>query len=349
MRATEPAVVEAALASAQLTTHFFFNDDSLGLVGAALTAINLAERGGDNLPIAEIYAQLGYAAGLARLGGVARTYFAQARATAASTRDTTGLIKTLSAEAAFAIGVGAWVDARAASTEALALARSARNPQESEDALTILGHVEFAVGNYDLARTLATELREAAKSRANLQHEAWGIYTEGRSALYLGELDLAIERFEVAMPILATLHDRASQILCGGMLASALARRRDPRARQAADAAWKTIGGKTPPVFSITEGLIGVADAYLDLWRQTGDAALAAPARAAIAELAKFSRLLPIAGPAAANRTGQWHSLSGSPRRARRALHRGLAGAERLGMPYEQALARAGLAELDRR
>ena len=340
---SEPAVVEAALASAQMTTHFFFNDDSLGLVGAALTAVNLAERGGQNLPIAEIYAQLGYAAGLARLGGVARTYFAQARATAASTRDTTGLIKTLATEAAFAIGVGAWADARAASTESLALARSERNPQESEAALTILGHVEFAVGNYDLARTLATELRESAKSRANVQHEAWGIYTEGRSALYLDDFDLAIERFETAMPILATLHDRASQILCGGMLASALARRGDDRARRVADETWQTIGGKTPPVFSITEGLVGVTDAYLEIWRRTGDRSLAAPARAAIAELTKFSRLLPIAGPAAANRSGQWYLLTGSPRRAARALRKGLAAAERLGIPYEQSLARAAL------
>lgn len=340
---TEPAVVEAALASAQMTTHYFFNDDSLGLMGAALTAINLAERGGDNLPVAEIYAQLGYAAGLARLGGVARTYFAQARATAASTRDTTGLIKTLATEAAFAIGVGAWADARAASTESLALARSERNPQESEAALTILGHVEFAVGNYDLARTFATELRESAKSRANVQHEAWGIYTEGRSALYLRELDLAIERFELAMPIVSTLHDRASQILCGGMLASALARRGDHRARQVADATWKTIAGKTPPVFSITEGLVGVADAYLELWRRTEDRSLAAPARAAIAELTKFSRLLPIAGPAAANRSGQWHLLAGSPRRAARAFLKGLASAQRLGIPYEQTISRAAL------
>lgn len=340
---SEPHVVEAALASAQMTTHYFFNDDSLGLVGAALTAVNLAERGGDNLPIAEIYAQLGYAAGLARLGGVARTYFAQARAIAATTRDTTGLIRTMSTEAAFAIGVGAWTDARTASTAALALARSVRNPQESEDALTILGHVEFAVGNYELARTLATELRESAKNRANVQHEAWGIYTEARSALYLGELDLAIERFDTAMPIIARLHDRASQILCGGMLASALARRGDPRAREIADATWDTIGGKTPPVFSITEGLVGLCDAYLELWRRTSDRSFGPRARAAIAELAKLSRLLPIAGPAAANRTGQWHLIAGSPRRATRSLRTGLAGAERLAIPYEQTIARAGL------
>ncbi|MBA3460637.1 MAG: protein kinase, partial [Deltaproteobacteria bacterium] len=229
--ATEAAVVEAALASAQMTTHFFFNDDSLGLIGAALTAVNLAEQGGDNLPIAEIYAQLAYAAGLARLGGVARTYFAQAHATAAATRDTIGLIKTRCTEAAFAIGIGAWADARTAARLALELSRSIRNPQESEDALTILGHIEFVNGHYETARALAVELRDSAHHRGNTQHEGWGIYTEGRAALYLGELDTAIERFDAAMPIVASVHDRASQILCGGMLACALARRGDARAR----------------------------------------------------------------------------------------------------------------------
>jgi len=333
----DPRVVEAALASAQLTTHFFFNEDSLGLVGAALTAINLAEQAGDDLPIAEIYSQLGYAAGLARLGGVARTYFAQAHATAAKTRDTIGLIRTRVCEAAFAIGTGAWPDARTAAADALSIARSIRDPQESEDALTILGHVEFATGKYEASRTLATELREAARARANPQHEAWGIYTEGRAALYLGELDLAIERFDAAMPIVAALHDRASQILCGGMLASALARRGDPRALSAADACWERIGGKTPPVFSITEGLVGLCDAYLEL-------GLLPRAREAIDELAKLSRLLPIAAPSAANRSGIWHLRDDSRRRAAKDFRAALGAADRLDLPYDVALAHAGLA-----
>lgn len=338
----EPSVVEAALASAQMTTHFFFNEDSIGLVGAALTAINLAEQGGDDLPIAEIYAQLGYAAGLARLGGVARTYFAQAHATAAKTHDTIGLIRTRACEAAFAIGIGAWDDARSAALEALSVARSIRNPQESEDALTILGHVEFATGRYDASRTLAAELRESARARANPQHEAWGIYTDGRAALYVGDLEVAIERFDVAMPIVASLHDRASQILCGGMLASALARRGETRARTVADACWERIGGKTPPVFSITEGLVGLCDAYLELCRANSD--LLPRAREAIDELAKLARLLPIAAPCAANRSGLWHLRSGSRRRAAKDFRAALSAADRLRMPYDRALAHHGLA-----
>ncbi|HSN30812.1 MAG TPA: protein kinase, partial [Kofleriaceae bacterium] len=81
-RETNPQAVEAALAAARMTSCFFFNDDSLGLVGSALAAANLAERAGNDVPIAEIYSQLGYIAGLARLHGVATAYFHKARATA---------------------------------------------------------------------------------------------------------------------------------------------------------------------------------------------------------------------------------------------------------------------------
>ncbi len=345
---TEPAIVEAALASAQLTTHFFFNDDSLGLVHAALSAINLAERGGgDDLPIAEIYAQLGYAAGLARLGGVARGYFSHARAVAHRTKDTNGLVKTLNTEAAFAIGLGAWDEVRKTAAEALTLAREVRNPQDAEDSLTILGHAEFATGNYRGARELAIALRESARSRANAQHEAWGIYTVGRVALYEGDFAAAIADFERAMEMLAHLNDRASRILCGGMLASALARTGDvSRARAAAEACVTAIAGKTPPVFSITEGLVGLCDAYLALWKHTQDAAYAATARAAIAELQKLARLLPIAGPPGDIRLGIYHQLGGSRRRAVKSLRTGLEGAERLSTPHDQQVARAALATL---
>ncbi len=344
----EPAIVEAALASAQLTTHYFFNDDSLGLVHAALSAINLAESGGgDDLPIAEIYAQLGYASGLARLAGVARGYFTHARAVAHRTHDTNGLIKTLNTEAAFAIGIGAWDEVRKTASEALTLAREIRNPQDAEDSLTILGHAEFATGNYRGARELAIALRDSARSRSNAQHEAWGIYTIARVALYEDDLPTAIADFGRAMDMLAQMSDRASLILCGGMWASALAKSGDvARARAAADACVTAIAGKTPPVFSITEGLVGLSDAYLALWKHTGDEAYSGPARAAIAELAKLARLLPIAGPPSEIRLGLYHQLAGSRRRAIRSLRAGLAGAERLATPHDQSVARAALATL---
>ncbi len=344
-RETDPQTVEAALAAARMTSCFFFNDDSLGLVGSALAAANLAERAGNEVPIAEIYSQLGYIAGLARLHGVANAYFHKARATADATRDPVGLGKALYSEAAFHVGVGAWQPARTAAARGLEIATELRNPQEAEVAHTILGHVEFATGAYEASRRSALRLYDSAHARDNLQHRTWGIYTQARAALYLGDLDAAIRDFDAAMRLLETQSDHASQILCGGMLACALARAGDTqRARTYADATTERIGKRRAPVFTIAEGFIGAADAYLELLRR-GDPTSAAPARIALANLARLSRIFPIAAPAATTLAGVHALRTGSRRRAARLLRKGLALAEQLQMPYDQAVAHAALAE----
>ena len=194
----EPALAEAALASGRMTSCYFFADDSLGLVGSALTAINLAERAGGGVAVAEIYAQLGYVAGLAKLGRVAHGYFATARATATATRDPVGMCKAHFSEAAYHVGIGAWPAARTAANAGLAIARELRNPMEAEVAFTILGHVEFATGDYEASRAQAVALAASARARANAQHEAWGIYTQARASLYTGALDDAIARLRPA-------------------------------------------------------------------------------------------------------------------------------------------------------
>lgn len=344
-REVDPQIVEAALAASRMTSCFFFNDDSLGLVGAALAAANLAERAGREVPIAEIYSQLGYIAGLARLPRVANGYFAKSRATADATRDRVGFVRALATEAAFNIGIGAWDPARAGAARGLDIANDLRNPQEAEVAHTILGHVEFATGAYEASRRSAIRLYDSANARDNLQHRTWGIYTQARASLYLGDLDAAIRDFDAAMHLLESQSDHASQILCGGMLASALARAGDTtRARSHADATTERIGKRRAPVFTISEGYIGAADAYLELLRR-GDASAAAPARASIANLSRLSRMFPIAAPSATTFAGTLALRTGSPRRAARLLRKGLALAERLHMPYDQAVAHAALAE----
>jgi len=224
----------------------------------------------------------------------------------------------------------------------LAIARALRDPQEAEVAYTILGHVDFATGDYAASRAQAVALYESARGRANAQHEAWGVYTQARASLYTGALADAIAGFERAMAMLGPLSDHASTILCGGMLANARARAGDlDRARIAADDTTARIGDKTPPVFTIAEGFVGAAEAYLAIWRGTGDDALAEPARVAIANLARLARVFPIAAPAASILAGIHAKQAG--KRGDRAIRRGLALADKLAMPYDQVVALAAL------
>jgi len=345
--ARQPLLIEAALAAARLTSYHYFNAGSLGVVAAALSAANLAERAGADVPIAEIYSQLGYIAGLVRLPGISRAYFARGLAAADATRDPIGLARVRYAEAALRAGAGAWSAARAAAAESLAIAEQLQSPQEAEVARMVLGHVEFATGDYEASRRTARAIHDSARSRANAQHEAWGMYTQARAALYLGELDAAIRDLERAMLLLAGQADQASHLLCGGMLASALARAgEDARARAAADATTRRVAAGRPPVFVITEGLVGAADAYLELARRGHRDAIPA-ASLAIGQLTRLARLFPIAAPAASTLRGIHQLRHGRPgvrARAVRALRHGLALAEQLDMPYDQAVAHGGLA-----
>jgi tetratricopeptide (TPR) repeat protein len=339
----DPHAAEASLAAARMASLHFFNDDSLGLIGSALAAANLAERAGDLVPIAEIYSQLGYIAGISRLPSIATSYFARARDIANTTRDPVGMNRAFATEAAFHVGIGAWHAARTAASRGLEIATELRNPQEVEVAHTILGHVEFATGEYEASRRSAITLYESARARDNLQHETWGVYTQARVELYTGDLDAAVYGFNRAMKMLEGQSDHASHVLCGGMLAVALARSGDTaRARGIADATTERITSKRSPVFTISEGFIGTADAYLELLRR-GDASAAAPAHTALTALARLAKLFPIAAPAASTLRGIFFLRTGKPRRAQRLLRRGLALAEQLQMPYDQAVAHAAL------
>jgi hypothetical protein len=66
-------------------------------------------------------------------------------------------------------------------------------------------------------------------------------------------------------------------------------------------------------------------------------------ARTALANLARLAKLFPIAAPAAATLLGVYHLRTNHPRRATRHLRKGLALAEQLQMPYDQAVAHAAL------
>lgn len=337
-------LVEAALASARMTSYYFFANEPLGLLGSSLQAVNLAERVAEGVPVAEIYAQLGYIARVARLSPVARGYFAKARATAKATRDRSGLAWAYFTEAACCVGNAELARAREVAHKGLAIAEALRNPQDVEVAHTILGHCDFAGGDYHAALEAARRLYDSAHARTNRQHEAWGLYTQARSELYLGRLEPALEGFAKAQSLLAGTSDRASQILCGGLGSLALLRvGRVAEARAQAEAVSGLIGARTPPVFTIAEGFVCTAETFLELWRR-GEATSEASARRAISDVARLARLFAIARPAAAALAGLYHLHRGHGRRARLRLQQSLALARSLGLPYDEARAHAGLA-----
>ncbi len=344
-------LTQAALAAARMTSRFFFADDALAMMSTNLMSVNLAERAGSRVPVAEAYAQLGYVTGLARLPRAARGYFRHARHIADATRDPIGMIKTLLSEAAWRLGAGDLPAALAGATAGLKIATKVRSPQDREDALTICAHADYAGGRLTSSRLRCSDLLESARQRHNRQHEAWGLYTVARASIPLGELDTAALLLFDARRLLADQVDHASQIICTGLLAQVHARRRDwAHARHTADQAMQLIGSRMPAVFTAAEGFIGCAEAYLELLehQRHPSAELAALAKRACRNARRYAFTFPIARPAALHLSARLLRIQGHRRRAHLAASRAAAIASALDMPLERAHAELELALLSK-
>jgi hypothetical protein len=94
----------------------------------------------------------------------------------------------------------------------------------------------------------------------------------------------------------------------------------------------------------LLEGYAGPAEVYLALWAQGTDnntAALQKAARQACQALQRYARIFPFAQPRAWLWRGVYEWQAGRAAKASKTWQKSLATAEKLNMPYEQALAHA--------
>ncbi|WP_437590688.1 serine/threonine-protein kinase [Sorangium sp. So ce1000] len=336
---------EAALAAARIAHHYYFTNDALALATVSLLSVNLSERAAMDLPLARPYAQLGYFAGISRLRSLADAYFERARLNAEAANNPGELAVALYHEAAYHVGLGAWSRAHAAGARALRLLGELRDIQETEITHTVLAHAEYCAGDYAASIARCELLFSSARARANVQHEAWGLYASARSLIRLGKLDDALARIAAAQELLRAQPELPSEILCLGLAALARLRQGDlAAAERSADAAMALVD-RVSPVFSLGDGYAAAADVYLTLGerrRSRGEAlddALRARIDRACAVLRRFALLFPIGQPSALLADGRAHLLAGRGRRAERCFQRARGRAAALCMPYEEALA----------
>jgi hypothetical protein len=329
--------VEAANAAAQVAHTAYYAGDALGLVGASLLAVNLAERTRAQVAVARPTAFLGYVAGLAHLDGLAKRFFTKARDVGEATQDPSGLAFTSLVEAAWHVGEGRFVPAERSAHVALALLRVINDKQEGAIVETLLGHCEHFTGRYDAASARFEAIHVGARARGNVQHEAWGLYAKARSLLPLAErgdralLDEAEELLARAARCIEDHPDQASRAICTGLLAEAALARRDlDLAVQHADACLRATGTAVPTVFSTVHAYEAMARVYLEAWASSP--AFEEKARRACRQLRLFGRLFALGKPAALACTGLEHARRGNPTRARRALEASERAARDLGM-----------------
>ena len=333
--------LEVALSAAVLAWRYFFVEDMLGVVTMALRSANEIEAASPPIPVAAPYAWLGYASGIARLHPLARFYFARAYDQARATSDSAGRHFAAVMEVAYRLGFGYWADVERIARQALAEVDAAGDPTNAELHMTGLANVMFYTGRYAESEKLFEQILASSRARRNLQHHAWGLYGRCLSMTATGKLADSLPRIDEAQAILAQLGDHASLIICDGLRTLIHVRRGDhAQARAAADATRARLQKSGIGMYATHAGYVGAAEGYLELAdRARGDTELLGLARAACDDLRRFSRFVPMAGPAALRYRGQLLALEGHALRARVAFTRSADAAHALGMPYDEACA----------
>jgi class 3 adenylate cyclase/tetratricopeptide (TPR) repeat protein len=339
----EPLALVSAGAQ-RLAENYMWERRQVPMLACTLLSVNAAERAGRIETSARSYAMLGFSLGVSRLHGLADAYFSRAEATAIAHEDLPGRVFTGYSRGVYLIGIGRWAASRASIEAAIPLSLELGDAQEIEMVDTSLANLEFMTSELRSASRRYKNLQAAAQSRANLQHEAWGLYGDARSLVPLGELELAERQLHAALTIFRIAPESISELICHGLLADVhLERGEIDAALSQAAQAMKHIDSSMPTVVTALQGYSGAARAYLagfarELGRPDQDAARAR-ARQACGRLRQYALFFPIGWPRAHLAWGCYLWLSGKRDAARRRFAKALRAAERLGMPYETALA----------
>jgi tetratricopeptide (TPR) repeat protein len=338
--------LEASRTYMRLTEVFWFANDVPALVHASLQALNWAERGGPSPELARAYSIMCLAAGSVPIHPLARAYALRAEQTARRAGQLWPLGYVRFITCVYKIGAARWAELDEALAEAKALLEQVGDRRALGDALTVQAMSSLYRGQFQPASAGFDDVHQRGRRDENVQHQVWGLLGKAECELRVGRLDRAVGLLEAALALLADHPDQAERLRAYGLLAVVRLRQGNAEAaRQAAGTAARLIATfRAPTAHYLLEGYAGVAEVYLSLWEAGQDSSdTSRAARQACRDLRGFARIFPIGKPRARLWQGRLARLSGRAERAQAAWRASLAAAERLGMPFEAALAHTEL------
>lgn len=338
--------LEAARAYERLAEIFYLSNEREQLVHAILTTLNLAERAGPSPELARAYANNCFAAGLAQLHSLAKSYAREGLETARQIDDPAATAWGQGVTGVYYLGLGQFDEASRQFEKAIDGYRRLGDWQHWGE--NVAAHAQSAYFHGDIPRgeELWNELYAKALERGDELQLAWGLNGRAEGLLKRGgegHAEQAVALLEQALPVFSENVDRVSHFGTFGLLALAQLRVKDAAAaRKAADAGSQLaheLGA--PNAYYTLNGYAGIARTYLALWESAelgDDASRPSLTRQACKALSKYARIFPIGQPQALLCEGLASWLAGRRRIALQKWNKGLLAAERREMPYDQAL-----------
>lgn len=332
-------LTEGSRAAGLLAEAAYFRNQPEVMIGAALLAVELAERAPAAAPVSVAFGMVGVVAGMARLRATAERLLAHGRALARQAED-----PFQEGVAWFYTGMyhacrGRWVDSRHAVDEALARTERLRADTQSGFQLTLAATNALYTSDYAEARGWMRTVHARAERAANVQQIGWSLNVTAVADLHQGRLDDALARSAQAREIFLRERDLVSLIISEGVQCAALARAcRFDEALAAAQRAAALVAQAQPTTWGQLEGFAGPCEALLLVRLQPGSRApLPGDAlRTCLASLRRFAWVFPFGRARLAWISALACQARGQRGAALRALRQALTLAQRHGMPFEE-------------
>lgn len=311
---------------------------------AGLGAINLTERIQPTPELARQYANLCLGAGVVSLHSLAETYSRKAREIAQIVDPLHTFGYTLMVTATYHLGMGHWEKVRHATDKAIEIFLSVGDLRNWEVTLSIQALLALCQGDFKGGAKAYGTLFHSAIHRDDPQNQCWGLVGQALNKLRLGNTEKAIKLLN-AVNIDALRHEhRFEKVWFYGVKELAGLRRGDiPSDYNKAEEVLQLFTTSDPRCSSLMP-YSALAETFLSLWERSitqNDEEQKAVANLALnvcKGLSKYAKVFPIGQPSAQLYYGLCCWLDKSYRIAWNAWKKGLAAAERLGMPYEKAL-----------
>jgi tetratricopeptide (TPR) repeat protein len=313
-----------------------------------LRVLNLYESSRTRSPgLAYAFSKMGYTAGAIPVHALARDFLRRAQAALNIQDHPPSRALTLLFVGAYNIGIGKWTECERAYQQALEIFDRLGDGRNWAFSFAGLGFSAYFQGQFARCLNRGAELYKTAQASNNYEHQMWGLNFQATCLLKQGQTSQAAALLEKASPLLADITDsRLTELYYWG--ASAVTHLKHGHWKHAQDAAAtcaRLLALAPIPYFSSLEGYSDVAEVYLTLWEKEKSQVLYVKphmemnAKQACRALHLFARIYPIAKPRSLVWQGLCDWLDGKPGRARRAWQKSLAAAQKLAMPYDEAMA----------
>lgn len=339
----------AAAAYIRLTELSAFANATDRILISVFRALNLAEAVGPSPVLAQACSGMVIAAGFIPLRRLAEAYERRALETAERFNDLPALSWVLLLRGVYGSGVGQWAKVESALIRGAEIAERLGDRRRFDECRGIRGWALFCQGRWAMTSQLEAAIAAAAGQRGDPQAHAYQLIARSEVALrfgHPGHAEQILAWTDEAAALLKEGTDVQQFIRFYGAVALAYLRLGQvTQAREAAEKGLAIITGSQPSISYSLEGYAFVAEVWLARWEQEKAQApnvkspMRESARRAIKALYGFARPFSIGESRAHLWQGVFHWLDGKPSAARKTWQKSLGAAQKMAMPYDEALA----------